>query len=391
MVNAGLSGGGVWPHDNVSAALRPGGHLQSEPMRDVLKLLSFATPFAFLAATGAGVMLGGAWPLAALALTPAALCSLDHGLGLEPDERGAPEGAAFRILPRLYVALQAALTLWAAWRFAQAPASPGAIAAAALSVGLSAGVFGMLAAHELVHRRERGERALGLMMLALFGYMHFRIAHIHGHHVHAATARDAASARRGEGVYAFLLRAVSGQLAEAWTFEARRLRRAGRRPWDLTNRMLGYLALELAIAAGFASLGPAVFGFWLGQALVAVLMLELFNYIAHYGLQRRPGERLGPQHAWNASRRMNNWALFNMGRHSDHHRHPQRAYQSLEAMREGPELPTGYAGAILLALVPPLWRAVMDPRLDALQGHAASWSARTASGLVQRPISDSSF
>jgi len=120
-------------------------------------------------------------------------------------------------------------------------------------------------------------------------------------------------------------------------------------------------------------------------------MLELFNYIAHYGLVRRPGERLGPQHAWNASRRMNNWALFNMGRHSDHHRHPQRPYQSLEAMAEGPELPTGYAGAILMALFPPLWRAVMDPRLDAL-GHAASWSAAASATapLVQRPISESS-
>ena len=75
-------------------------------------------------------------------------------------------------------------------------------------------------------------------------------------------------------------------------------------------------------------------------------------------------ERLGAQHSWNSSRRMNNRSLFNMGRHSDHHRRPTRAYQQLEAMPDARELPSGYAGAILLALAPPLWRRVMDPRLD---------------------------
>ncbi len=358
----------------------------------VLRPLSFAVPFAFLAATAGGVALGGVWPLITLAVTPLVLCGLDHGLGMETETAGAPEGAAFRLLPRLFVLLQAVLTIWTASHLAQAPQTPLAVSAAALSVGVSAGVFGMLAAHELVHRSDRSERGLGLIMLALFGYMHFRIAHIHGHHVRAATREDAASARRGEGVYRFLVRTVTGQFQEAWAFEAERLRRAGRRAFHPSNRMLGYLAVELAIAAGFATLGRAAFGFWLGQALVAVLMLELFNYIAHYGLVRRPGERLGPQHAWNASRLMNNRALFNMGRHSDHHRRPQRAYQSLEGMEEGPELPTGYAGAILLALFPPLWRAVMDPKLDALGYQAAASSpSAPSSALVQRAISDSSF
>jgi alkane 1-monooxygenase len=138
-----------------------------------------------------------------------------------------------------------------------------------------------------------------------------------------------------------------------------------------TNRMLRFAAIELLVAAGFAALGPAAFGFWLGQALLAIAMLELFNYIAHYGLMRRRGptgalERLGARHSWNSSRRMNNAALFNMGRHTDHHRHPTRPYQALEGVDGSPELPTGYAGAILMALIPPLWRRVMDPRLDIL-------------------------
>jgi alkane 1-monooxygenase len=109
--------------------------------------------------------------------------------------------------------------------------------------------------------------------------------------------------------------------------------------------------------------------------VLAIVLLELFNYIAHYGLMRRHAwggrlERLGPQHSWNAMRRMNNAALFNMGRHSDHHRHPARPYQSLDADPGAPELPVGYAGAILLALVPPLWRKVMDPRVEQVQATA---------------------
>jgi alkane 1-monooxygenase len=355
--------------------------------------LSFAAPFAFLAATWAGLSGGGVWPLAAIALTPLVLCGLDHGLGLEPDAAGAPAGWAYRVLPRVYVALQLVILGWAAWRLAHVRPSLIDVAAAAACAGVSAGVFGMLAAHELVHRTGRAERALGLVFLASVGYMHFRIAHLHGHHVRAATLEDPASARRGEGAYAFVARSVAGQLAEAWAFEIRRLRRAGRSPLDPSNRMLRYLAVELAVAGVFAGLGPAAFGFWLAQAAVAILMLELFNYVAHYGLVRLAGERLGPQHSWNVSRRMNNAALFNMGRHSDHHDHPARAYQALEALPDGPQLPTGYAGAILMALVPPLWRAVMHPRLDAAAAgaQAASWSARRSPSPVQRPISESSF
>jgi alkane 1-monooxygenase len=188
--------------------------------------------------------------------------------------------------------------------------------------------------------------------------------------VRAATFEDAASARRGEDAYRFILRAVAGQVREAWAFEVARLRRRDRRALGLGNRMLAYAAIEIAIAAGFALIGPRAFGLWLGQAVLAVVMLELFNYIAHYGLVRAamPGgrvERLAARHSWNSTRRMNNAALLNMGRHSDHHRHPTRAYQGLEVMAGAPELPAGYAGAILLALVPPLWRRVMDPRVDA--------------------------
>ena len=181
---------------------------------------------------------------------------------------------------------------------------------------------------------------------------------------------DPTSARRGESVYAFIVRSVAGQAREAWEFEADRLRRRGRAVFGPSNRMLFYIVVELSIVAGVAVLGLRSLAFWLAQAVLAIIMLELFNYIAHYGLQRRPRpaggfEPIDPRHSWNSLRRMNNGSLFNMGRHSDHHRWAAREYQHLEAEEaEAPELPAGYAGAVAYAMIPPLWRRVMDPKVD---------------------------
>ena len=301
---------------------------------------------------------------------PLAIASLDGVLGAAAGGPGARQAWAYRLLPRLYIPAQLAVGAWAALQIAD-PATPVLDAVGlTLSVGLTAGVFGMLAAHEMVHSASEPERALGLSFLASVGYMQFRIAHVHGHHTRAATREDPASARLGENAYLFAVRSVAGQYREAWAFEGERLRRKGQRVWDLRNRMLGYLAVELLVLVGAASLGPRVLAFFIGQAVLAVFMLELFNYIAHYGLQRRVQadgrpERLAARHSWNSARRMNNWSLFNMGRHSDHHNSPMESFHRLQAVEGSPELPTGYAGAILMALAPPLWRRVMDPRVGA--------------------------
>jgi alkane 1-monooxygenase len=223
----------------------------------------------------------------------------------------------------------------------------------------------------MVHSPRAWERGLGLALLATVGYMHFRIAHIHGHHVRGATFDDPATARRGENAYAFVARSVAGQFREAWEFEAARLGLRSRAVFGPANRVLLYIAVESSIAVGVALFSLRSLAFCLAQAALAIVMLELFNYIAHYGLRRRSRsaggfERIAPRHSWNSRRRMNNYALFNMGRHSDHHRKPTSEYQRLEAEPDAPELPFGYAGAILCALAPPLWRSVMDPRVDAL-------------------------
>jgi alkane 1-monooxygenase len=279
----------------------------------------------------------------------------------------APDTPTFRFLPNLYVPVQLAIIGWAV---AVAPhTSPAAFAAFALSVGVTTGVFGMLAAHELVHGHDRTEHALGLAMLTGMTYRHFRVAHIFGHHRWAATERDPATARLGEGFYAFLIRTVAGQFADAWRIESRRAAARGlpRLQHRIARDIAAMAVVYIAIAALTGWRGAALFA---AQSAVGIVVLELFNYIAHYGLARAPRDRghepFGDRHSWNSSNVLANTMIFNMGRHSYHHTRPAASYQSLAWVAQAPELPAGYAGSILLALVPPLWRRVMDPAVQRL-------------------------
>ena len=332
--------------------------------------LRFLTPFAFLTLVPFGGWLGGGWTFLAAIATPLCLAALDEALGEEGKREESARGPVARWLPRIYVVLQLAATAWAAMLVTRPETSLLEAAGLALSAGLTTGVFGFVAAHEMIHSRDNRERALGLTLLTSVFYMHFRIAHVHGHHRRAATFDDPASARLGEGLYAFLSRSIAGQFREAWVFEAQRRRRLGRAVIGTGNRMVGYLTIEASFLLALALVSGRVFAFLVIVAIIAVTLLESFNYVAHYGLSRRTGpdgraEHLAPQHSWNSGKQMNNAALFNMGRHSDHHRHTARSYEGLEQLSGAAELPSGYAAALMMALVPPLWHRVMDPRAEA--------------------------
>jgi alkane 1-monooxygenase len=323
--------------------------------------LRHLTPFAFLALLPLGGWLGGAWTFSAAAATPLCLASLDWLLGEDEARPDASSAETPRWIARAYVVLQLLATTWAAI-FAVTKASQLEAIGLAVSAGVLSGVFGFVAAHEMIHSRSPRERALGLAFLASVFYLHFRIAHIYGHHRRAGTIEDPATARLGESLYAFLIRSLGGQFREAWMFEGRR-----RRPViGAGNRMINYLAFEAIFLILLALLSWRALVFLAAVAMIAVILLESFNYVAHYGLRRQFEERLGPHHSWNSRRRMNNAALFNMGRHSDHHRRMTRSYEALEPVAAAAELPSGYAGAMLAALVPPLWRHLMDPRARAV-------------------------
>jgi alkane 1-monooxygenase len=245
-----------------------------------------------------------------------------------------------------------------------------------LSTGITTGTIGITFAHELIHRPGRLELALGEILLATTSYTHFAIEHVYGHHRYVATPRDPATARLGESLFAFIPRCVIGSLASAWRIERERLAKRRRPWWHASNRMLRYgvtqVALYAAVAIWWGWLAALVLG---AQAAIAFSLLETINYIEHYGLERReiaPGryERVQPWHSWNSSHRLSNWLLINLARHSDHHLVASKRYQVLDHVAIAPQLPAGYAAMFLLAMCPPLWRRVMDPRVRALGGRS---------------------
>jgi len=243
----------------------------------------------------------------------------------------------------------------------------------AVTTGIVAGVA-INTAHELGHKREDLERWLAKLALAQSGYGHFSLEHNRGHHVRVATPEDPASSRYGEGFYAFLPRSVVGGVRSAVHLEQARLSRKGLRFLSPRNELLVVWSMTVVLFGALA----AVFGLgvlpWLAlQAVLGFSLLEVVNYLEHYGLLRRAQangayERVRPEHSWNSDTTVSNLFLYQLQRHSDHHANAGRRYQVLRSMAEAPQLPAGYAPMMLLAYAPPLWRRVMDPRLAAHYG-----------------------
>ena len=238
--------------------------------------------------------------------------------------------------------------------------------------------FAINLGHEMGHKKSTLERWLAKLALAPACYGHFYIEHNRGHHRDVATPADPASSRMGESIYRFVLREMPGGFRRAWQLERERLARCGKSPWSLDNEVLQPALISLALyGALVATLGWQILPFLLLSAFWGAFQLTSANYLEHYGLLRRKLENgryevCQPHHSWNSNHLFSNWALFHLQRHSDHHAHPTRRYQSLRNFPDLPRLPSGYFGMYLLAYVPPLWFRLMNPRLiAAVQGDAA--------------------
>ncbi len=245
--------------------------------------------------------------------------------------------------------------------------------------GMACGVLGINAAHELGHRPTKHEQFMAKALLLTTLYMHFFIEHNRGHHKHVSTDEDPASSRRGESLYAFFVRTITGSWLSAWKLEQQRLRKKGLPVWSWHNEMLHFQVVQLFLVALIAAVfGLEVMGWFLGAALIGILLLETVNYIEHYGLRRRKVgdsyERPLPIHSWNSDHPLGRLILLELTRHSDHHYLASRKYQVLRHFDESPQLPAGYPAMMALAFVPPLWFRVMDREIERLkqrQGHEA--------------------
>ncbi len=325
---------------------------------DYKYLLAYTLPLAgFL-----GIYLGGAWSpgsmYLAFVLLPVLEAILPAGAGYMGEEEGAQRSARPFFDWLLYLNLPVLYGIVGYFLYVTATRDLSGWETAGMvgNVGLLIGSIGINVAHELGHRTHRGEQLLALVLLLPGMYMHFFIEHNRGHHRHVATPRDPATGRRGQTVYAFWLRSVVLSYVDAWKLDARLMVR-----FQLVQAAYLLLVyLTVGMAAVWLALAAAVFGF---------LMLETVNYIEHYGLLRRQNEAgryepVLPVHSWNSDHELGRILLYELTRHSDHHFKSTRKYQILRRYDESPELPTGYPACMLMALVPPLWFAVMDARAD---------------------------
>ncbi|MBM3386006.1 MAG: alkane 1-monooxygenase [Betaproteobacteria bacterium] len=306
-----------------------------------------------------GHLLGQYWY--ALAVFFVAVPLLDFVIGRDaapspPEELLRLERNPFlRFVLHAWVPLQVGLIAWGAWLVGRGALDNGDALLFTASVGLATGGAGITIAHELGHKRSQLDRLLSRLLLVSVSYGHFTVEHNRGHHARVATPEDPASARYGEGFWRFLPRTLAGSFAHAWQLD----RSEVLRPW----------AASLAIAATLGlAFGPWAVAFFFGQAAVAVLQLEAVNYIEHYGLERSrlPDgryERPTAAHAWDAYERLSNCLLVHLQRHADHHLSPGRPFGALQPQAESPKLPAGYPAMVPLALLPPLWFAVMNPRV----------------------------
>ena len=356
----------------------------------------FAAIHGLIVLTALGLVLGGGWTWMGVVGTVGLAVLLDLTL---PEDRDTPDYRPAWLLDALPVAVLplmlglVILLLWVAARgdlfwigwgiHALTGFDPLAtrtaggwlgLAGAVLSTGMMIGSAAIVVGHELIHRRtDRRAFAVGRWLLALGGDAPFSIEHVFGHHRHVGTPADPATARRGEGLWAFTVRSTVQQWCSAWRIEAARLARRGQPVWSARNEVLrGHLMFGSLLALAWMVAGSAGLAAFAAAAVLGKLLLECVNYIEHYGLVRHPDRPVELRHAWNTTAAFSAAALFNLPRHSHHHLGPGRPYHRLTVPETAPLLPWGYMVSILLALIPPLWHRLMAP-------HLHRWDHRHAS------------
>jgi len=258
------------------------------------------------------------------------------------------------------------------------------LAGAILGTGLAVAGYGTNVAHEFTHRTsDPAAMIAGRWLLAMSCNSDFSIEHVYGHHQFIGTKRDPATAYRGENVYSFILRSTVYGHISAWNLEANRLRKKGLHILSFRNRMLTGYAMSIAYAAFFyAAAGwPGVFVFF-AQAAWAKVILEIVNYMEHYGLVRAEGEPVLPRHSWNTNKYLSSLILYSLTRHSAHHEKGDLPFWKLKPYTAAPTMPFGYLTTIIICLVPPLWKNVMAPKL-------AEWDERYASPMEKQILRDS--
>ncbi len=353
-----------------------------------IKKLGFFTAFILPSLVVAGYYLDGWWNYLAIGFSFILIPIIDQQFGIdtsnpaESEINSKGEEFYYRFVTYIWTYVQVAFVVWGFYVI-----SHGNIHTTAEWIGfvfsfsLVTGGIGITVAHELGHKKSSVERFYAKVLLMTVCYMHFYIEHNRGHHVLVATPEDPATARKNETFYSFWLRSVFDGYSHAWKLENDSMRRKGNSVFHMENSMIWFILLPIIFCSAFTALFSYSSGrilweipiFFFVQSILAFTLLELVNYVEHYGIQRKettPGryERVNPTHSWNASHLISNFFLFQLQRHSDHHANAIKRYQILNHYDESPQLPFGYPTMIIIAALPPLWFRLMNKRLNEWAG-----------------------
>jgi alkane 1-monooxygenase len=350
----------------------------------VLKKIGFFTAFILPILVVSGFYLGGYWNYLTIIFSFIIIPIIDQFTGLDTtnvddtEAKLVSEEKYYRFVTYVWTFVQIALVLWGAYAI-----SEGRLQTLSEWIGFTVGFalvtggIGITVAHELGHKKSALERFYSKVLLMTVCYMHFYIEHNRGHHVWVATPEDPATAKKNETFYRFWFRSVFVGYSHAWKLEKERILKLGLPVIHWKNEMIWFAILPIVFCALLTALfslstGQINWGipvFFFAQSFLAFSLLELVNYVEHYGIVRKeisPGkyERVNPLHSWNASHLISNFFLFQLQRHSDHHANAIKRYQVLKHYDDSPQLPYGYPTMILMALIPPLWFNEMNRRLD---------------------------
>jgi alkane 1-monooxygenase len=226
------------------------------------------------------------------------------------------------------------------------------------------------AAHELLHAKANVDQILQRITTSFLFYPHYKLIHIRSHHLHAGTAEDENTAWLNESIYAYIYRTIPGSMIRSWHLEARRFAGGNRSAGAgiIRNKMFSYAVAQLALLLVLYLLsGLGGFLFYLAQIVGAHIVLESVNYIQHYGLMREQHEgeydKTGAEHSWDTYHFFSSYVTFRVGHHSYHHL-AVNPYYLLATEPQAPKLPVGYFWSIVMVLLPPWWRRVINPRLE---------------------------
>jgi alkane 1-monooxygenase len=292
-----------------------------------------------------------------------------------PERLASPAWTVYyRALPLLALPAELVMLVFATSAFASGRYNVFGLTVLTLTTGLFSAMFAINIAHELIHRRERLDRVFGGLLLSTVSFGSFKIVHLQVHHPYVGTPLDFATARRGQNIYSFWLQALAGNFVEPFRLERSRLRRSGRSVWS--SELVPWSACTLVcLSASLYWWGLPGALFFLIQSLIAIMYLDLINYLQHYGLTRemaggRP-EPMQDHHSWTAAMFLDDLLLLNLPRHAHHHSQPHRPYHLLQDSTDAPRYPYSYGVMTMLLIVPALFRRVVHPCLDRFEAARA--------------------